>query len=146
MLVHDRGTVCGPDLENRLPSRARFRQPAPDNSLLDGPALTGYHTSCPSMDQAGTTVFWRDGRLLAVDADPTPHDLFTMDDSRNVPRRTLLLNDGRVVTSLGSDVVAFHTHLEPLAEGPWPCFRNRPNVPPCTSSTTPTCHPASGPC
>ncbi|MGW0855036.1 hypothetical protein [Streptomyces sp. NPDC002690] len=121
MLVNDRGTVCGPELENHLPSRSRFRQLAPDNTLVDGPALTGYYTSCPSMDRAGTTVFWRDGRLLAVDADLTPHDLFARDDSRNVLGRTLLLDDGLVVTSLDSDVVAFRTHLGPLAEGPWPC-------------------------
>ncbi|CAM5262045.1 putative protein OS=Streptomyces microflavus OX=1919 GN=Smic_43830 PE=4 SV=1 [Streptomyces microflavus] len=66
--------VCGPELENCLPSTSRFRQLAPDNTLVDGPPLTGYYTSYPSMDQAGTTVFWRNGRLLAVDADLTPHE------------------------------------------------------------------------
>lgn len=121
MLVNSRGTVCGPELENCLPSTSRFRQLAPDNTLVDGPPLTGYYTSYPSMDQAGTSVFWRNGRLLAVDADLTPHELFAMDDSESVLGRTLLVDDGLVVTSLGSEVVAFRTQLGPLAEGPWPC-------------------------
>ncbi|MFI8312879.1 hypothetical protein ACIGBK_19880 [Streptomyces microflavus] len=73
------------------------------------------------MDQAGTSAFWRNGRLLAVDADLTPHELFAMDDSGSVLGRTLLMDDGLVVTSLGSEVVAFRTQLGPLAEGPWPC-------------------------
>ncbi|MFE7265561.1 hypothetical protein ACFU9B_26325 [Streptomyces sp. NPDC057592] len=121
MLVDGRGTICGPELENRLPSRSRFRQLAPDNTLVDGPALTGYYTSCPAMDREGTVVFWRDGKLLAVDADLVSHELFAMDDSRNVMGRTLLLGEGRVVVSLDSEVLAFHSPLGPLAEGPWPC-------------------------
>ncbi|MEV7309835.1 hypothetical protein AB0N67_26700 [Streptomyces microflavus] len=121
MLVNGRGTVCGPELENCLPSTSRFRQLAPDNTLVDGPPLTGHYTSYPSMDQAGTSVFWRNGRLLAVDADLTPHELFAMDDSGSVLGRTLLMDDGLVVTSLGSEVVAFRTQLGPLTEGPWPC-------------------------
>ncbi|MGW2564383.1 hypothetical protein ACWCXB_35325 [Streptomyces sp. NPDC001514] len=121
MLVNEQGTICGPELENGLPSRSRFRRLAPDNTLLDGPALTGYYTSCPAMDREGTTVFWRDGKLLAVDADLTEHELFTMDDTRKVISRALLLSDGSVVVSLDSEVLAFHTPLGPLAEGPWPC-------------------------
>ncbi|MEV6165054.1 hypothetical protein AB0L71_24655 [Streptomyces sp. NPDC052052] len=121
MLVDSRGTVCGPELENCLPSKSRFRRLAPDNTLVDGPPLTGYYTSYPAMDREGTAVFWRDGKLLAVDADLDAHELFAMDDSRNVMNRTLLLGDGRVVVSLDSEVLTFHSPLGPLAEGPWPC-------------------------
>ncbi|MFE6978087.1 hypothetical protein [Streptomyces sp. NPDC057682] len=121
MLVNDRGTVCGPELENSLPSTSRFRQLAPDAVLIDGPPLSGYYTSSPAMDRAGTTVFWRDGTLLTVDADLTPCELYATDDSRNIMGRTLLLDDGLVVVPLDSEVVVFRTPLGPLAEGPWPC-------------------------
>ncbi|MFD8967811.1 hypothetical protein ACFV0C_22915 [Streptomyces sp. NPDC059568] len=121
MLVNGQGTICGPELENRLPSTSRFRRLAQGNTLVDGPSLTGYYTSCPAMDREGTTVFWRDGKLLAVDADLASHELFAMDDSRNIMGRTLLLGDGRVVVSLGSEVLSFRSALGPLAEGPWPC-------------------------
>ncbi|MFC9249508.1 hypothetical protein ACFT7S_37320 [Streptomyces sp. NPDC057136] len=121
MLVKGQCTICGPELENGLPSTSRFRRLAQDNTLVDGPSLTGYYTSCPAMDREGTTVFWRDGQLLAVDADLASHELFAMDDGQNVMGRTLLLGDGRVVVSLDSEVLAFHSSLSPLAEGPWPC-------------------------
>lgn len=69
MLVDKNGSASGPELENRLPSRSRLRRLAPDNTLVHGPALTGYYTSDPAMDCEGTAVFWRDGKLLAVDKD-----------------------------------------------------------------------------
>ncbi|MGQ4487412.1 hypothetical protein ACN6LM_004460 [Streptomyces sp. SAS_281] len=121
MLVDKNGGVCGPELENSLPSRSRFRQLAPDNSLVDGPPLTGYYTSYPAMDSEGTAVFWRDGKLLAVDTDLAGHELFAMDDSRAVIGRALLLSEGNVVVSLGNEVLVFRTPLGTLAEGPWPC-------------------------
>lgn len=121
MLVDGRGTICGPELANHLPSTSRFRRLAPDSTLVDGPPLTGYYTSFPAMDREGTVVFWRDGKLLAVDAGLKAHELFAMDDSRDVMGRTLLLREGRVVVSLGSEVLTFHSPLGPLAEGPWPC-------------------------
>ncbi|MFG3286299.1 hypothetical protein [Streptomyces sp. NPDC048111] len=121
MLIDGRGTICGPELENRLPSTSRFRRLLPDSKLVDGPPLTGYYTSYPAMDREGTAVFWRDGKLLAVDADLDSHELFAMDDNRNIMGRTLLLGDGRVVVSLDNEVLTFHSPLGPLAEGPWPC-------------------------
>ncbi|MFF1414605.1 hypothetical protein ACFVX6_33375 [Streptomyces sp. NPDC058289] len=121
MLVDKNGSASGPELENRLPSRSRFRRLAADNTLVDGPALTGYYTSDPAMDCEGTTVFWRDGKLLAVGTDLAAHELFAMDDSRSVIGRALLLNAGNVVVSLDNEVLVFRTPLGPLAEGPWPC-------------------------
>ncbi|WP_234362305.1 hypothetical protein [Streptomyces sp. IMTB 1903] len=88
---------------------------------MDGPALTGYYTSHPAMDCEGTTVFWRDGKLLAVDADLAGHELFAMDDSRTVIGRALLLSERSVAVSLDNEVLVFRTPLGPLAEGPWPC-------------------------
>ncbi|MFE5962535.1 hypothetical protein ACFYZ6_12895 [Streptomyces rubiginosohelvolus] len=121
MLVDRNGNPSGPELENSLPSRSRFRRLTPDNTLVDGPALTGYYTSDPAMDCEGTTVFWRDGKLLTVDKDLAGHELFAMDDSRAVIGRVLLLNEGRVAFSLDNEVLVFRTPLGPLAEGPWPC-------------------------
>ncbi|MFD9062337.1 hypothetical protein ACFVZ3_12530 [Kitasatospora purpeofusca] len=121
MLVGKNGGVCGPELENVLPSRSRFRRLAPDNSLVDGPPLTGYYRSYPAMDCEGTAVFWRDGKLLAVDTDLAAHELFAMDDSRAVIGRALLLSEGSVVVSLDNEVLVFRTPLGDLAEGPWPC-------------------------
>lgn len=88
---------------------------------MDGPTLTGYYTSHPAMDCEGTTVFRRDGKLLAVDTDLAGHELFAMDDSRAVIGRALLLSEGSVVVSLDDEVLVFRTPLGPLAEGPWPC-------------------------
>ncbi|MFF8846474.1 hypothetical protein ACF08N_27790 [Streptomyces sp. NPDC015127] len=121
LLVNDKGIICGPELENVLPSKSRFRRLASNNTLKDGPSLTGYYTSFPAMDHEGTTVFWRDGKLLAIDADLAAHELFAMDDDRKVIGRALLLDDGRVVVSLDSEVLAFRSPLGRLAEGPWPC-------------------------
>ncbi|MGR4878003.1 hypothetical protein ACIPUC_00990 [Streptomyces sp. LARHCF249] len=121
MLVDKNGSASGPELENRLPSRSRFRRLVPDNTLVDGPALTGYYTSYPAMDCEGTAVFWRDGKLLAVDTDLAGHELFAMDDSRAVIGRALLLSEGSVVVSLDNEVLVFRTPLGPLAEGAWPC-------------------------
>lgn len=121
MLVDKNGSVSGPELENSLPSRSRFRRLASDNTLVDGLALTGYYTSYPAMDCEGTAVFWRDGKLLAVDTDLAGHELFAMDDSRAVIGRALLLSEGSVVVSLDNEFLVFRTPLGPLAEGPWPC-------------------------
>ncbi|MEU8433834.1 hypothetical protein AB0F18_13080 [Streptomyces sp. NPDC029216] len=118
MLVDEDGSVGGPELENHLPSRSRFRWLAPDGTLVAGPALTGYYTSYPAKDREGTTVFWRDGKLLAVDADLAGHELFAMDDSRAVISRALLLNDGNVAVSLDNEVLVVRTPLGPLAGGP----------------------------
>ncbi|MFF7504165.1 hypothetical protein ACFZBM_32775 [Streptomyces lavendulae] len=101
--------------------RSRFRQLAPDGTLVAGPALTGYYTSHPAMDREGTAVFWRDGKLLAVNADLAGHELFAMDDSRAVIGRALLLNEGSVSVSLDDEVLVFRTPLGSLAEGSWPC-------------------------
>lgn len=121
MLVDKNGSASGPELESCLHSRSRFRRLAPDNSLVDGPVLTGDYTSYPAMDCEGTAVFWRDGKLLAVDADLAGHDLFAMDDSRAIIGRALLLDEGNVALSLDDEVLVFRTPLGPLAEGPWPC-------------------------
>ncbi|MFD3874734.1 hypothetical protein [Streptomyces sp. NPDC058623] len=88
---------------------------------MDGPGLTGYHTSHLAMDSEGTTVFWRDGKLLAVDKDLAGHELFAMGDSRDIVGRTLLLDEGSVALSLDDEVLVFRTPLGPLAEKPWPC-------------------------
>lgn len=74
MFVDKSGSASRPELESRLSSRSRFRRLVPGNALGDGQALTGYSTSDPAMDCEGTTVFRRDGKLLAVDKDLAGHE------------------------------------------------------------------------
>ncbi|SBT43545.1 hypothetical protein [Micromonospora auratinigra] len=134
-LIDQRGRICGPESENVLPSRSRFRVLEPDGSTRDGPALTGYHTSYPALDADGTAVFWRDGTLVAVDAGLTRHELFhRADDDRTVLSRVLLLADDTVALALDNELHLFpDTGVGPLAAGPWPCdeggLRGNPVLP-----------------
>jgi hypothetical protein len=67
-------------------------------------------------------VLWRDGKLLAINADLQARTLFTLDDDRAVMSRILLLEGGRVVFSLQNELLLFDsTGLAPLDNGPWPC-------------------------
>ncbi|WP_052720088.1 hypothetical protein [Actinoplanes rectilineatus] len=84
--------------------------------------MSGYHTTHPALDADGTAVFWRDGRLLAVDADLQARTLYAQNDDRSVMSRILLLDQGRVVFTLHDELFLFHgTGLGPLDDGPWPC-------------------------
>ncbi|NUT94064.1 MAG: hypothetical protein HOY78_18785 [Saccharothrix sp.] len=124
VLVDRHGHILGPESENTLPSRSRsrFRGLRPGGTLRDGPALSGYYTTYPALDRDGTAIFWRDGRLLAVDADFEMHELFAMDDERAVMSRVLLLDQGQAVFALKDELLAFDdTGLGPLDAGIWPC-------------------------
>jgi hypothetical protein len=121
-LIDQHGTIRGPESENTLPSRSRFRVFNPDGSMRDGSPLTGYYTSYPALDADGTAVFWRDGALLATDVGLHQHELFTMTDDRAVMSRVLLLEHGTVAFALDNELLIFRgTGLARLADGPWPC-------------------------
>lgn len=121
-LVDRHGGIRGPESENRLPSRSRFRGLGQDGSLRDGPPLSGYYTTYPALDRDGTAVFWRDGKLLTVDAGFLGRELFARPDDRGVMSRVLLLAGGQVVFALDSELLFFRdTGLGPLDAGPWPC-------------------------
>jgi hypothetical protein len=122
MLVDRHGTIRGPESENRLPSRSLFRVLNADGSLRDGPPLSGYYTTYPALDSGGTTVFWRDGKLLTVDPDLQVRQLFAREDDRAVMSRVLLLDHGRVIFALHDELLIFpDTGLAALDTGPWPC-------------------------
>ncbi|MEU4160558.1 hypothetical protein [Actinoplanes sp. NPDC026670] len=122
MLVDRHGTVRSAELENGSVSRSRFRVLNPDGSVSDGPLLSGYHTTAPALDVDGTAVFWRDGQLLAVDAERRIRTLFAEDDDRGVMSRILLLDHGQVVFALHDELfVVGGTGLARLDTGPWPC-------------------------
>ncbi|WP_405422158.1 hypothetical protein [Streptomyces erythrochromogenes] len=121
MTVDGRGTVRGPARSVTPSCTSRFRRLSTSNDRVDGPHLADHHTSHPAVDTNGTTVFWLDGKLLAVDPDMTLRALFVSDDDRSVAGRTLLLDEGRVIQSLGSEILVFRTDLAALADGPWPC-------------------------
>ncbi|WP_199444428.1 hypothetical protein [Umezawaea beigongshangensis] len=121
-LVDRHGHARGPELENVVPSRSRFRGLGPGGVLRDGPALSGYRTTYPALDRDGTAVFWRDGRLLAVDADFRMRELFAAHDERAVMSRVLLLEEGQVVFALDDELLLFgDTGLQPLDSGVRPC-------------------------
>jgi hypothetical protein len=122
VLVDRYGTIRGPELENVLPSPSRFRIFDSDGALRDGPRLSGYHTTYPALDGDGTAVFWRDGKLLAVDADLRMRELFGRDVERTAMSRVLLLDCGQLVFALGDELLVFrNTGLAALDTGPWPC-------------------------
>jgi len=121
-LIDRDGGVRGPESENILHNRSQFRGLRQDGSLRDGPTLSGYYTTYPALDSAGTAVFWRDGRLLAVDAGFELRRLFAMPDERAVMSRILLLEQGQLMLALNSDLLVFRdTGLAPLDSGVWPC-------------------------
>ncbi|HZO67965.1 MAG TPA: hypothetical protein VFB74_23455 [Kribbellaceae bacterium] len=122
MLVDRHGTIRGPESENRLPSRSLFRVLNADGSLRDGPPLSGYYTTYPALDADGSAVFWRDGRLLAIDSGLQMRELFTREDQRAVMSRVLLLDHDQIVLALDDELLAFrNTGLAALDTGPWPC-------------------------
>ncbi|WP_131816134.1 hypothetical protein [Mycolicibacterium porcinum] len=130
MLIDTEGMISGPEALYVLESESA-RAPRPyfvrldpgGNAVQQGPALSGYHTTYPALDCDGTAVFWRDGRLRALDADLEERELFAAgNDDQKVTRRVLLLEDGHVVFALNDELMIFReTGLGPLNEGIWPC-------------------------
>lgn len=120
MLADRHGTVRSRTGEGSV-SRSRFRVLNPDGSVSDGPLLSGYHTAAPALDVDGTAVYWRDGQLLAVDAERRIRTLFAEDD-RGVMSRILLLDQGQVAFARHDELfVVGGTGLARLDTGPWPC-------------------------
>ncbi len=118
-LVDRHGGVRGPGFDNVLPSRSHFRVLGDDR---EGPHLPGYHTTYPALDRDGTAVFYRDGRLVTVDADLHLREVFALPgDTRQVMSRILLLDDGRVLFALHGELFVVDTGLAALDSGPWPC-------------------------
>jgi hypothetical protein len=122
MLTDRTGKLLGIELDNRAAAQPRLRIMERDGTLSDGPRLTGYHTAYPALDRNGTTVFWRNGRLLTVDAEFALRELFmTKDDHGAVTSRVLLLEDGIVAFNLAEELFIFRTTLGPLQDSVWPC-------------------------
>jgi hypothetical protein len=124
MIVIDRhGGISGPESENVLPSRSHYARLEPDGTVRHGPALPGYYTSYPALDSDGTAVFWRDGRLRAVDRDLQARDLFTREeDKRQVISKVMLLGDGLVAFAIHDElIIVSRTGLGALDGGIWPC-------------------------
>lgn len=137
MLTDHHGAIRGPESENVLPSRSHFRGLKEDGTLRDGPALSGYYTTYPALDHAGTAVFWRDGRLLTVDSDFELRELFASDDQRSVMSRILLLDQGQIVFALCDELLLFRdTGLGPLDTSTWPCGDSNLHGNPATHLTT----------
>jgi hypothetical protein len=134
LVVDHNGTIRGPESENNVPSRSDFVVLKANGRVTHGPALTGYYTSYPAIDEHGASVFWRDGRLVTVDSDlkmRTVLSLTTSEDDRVWPSRVLLLADGLVAFALGDYqglvagveelILVENTDLGSLDGGVWPC-------------------------
>jgi hypothetical protein len=123
LLVDRNGAISGPESENVMPSRSHFVSLEPDGTVRRGPALTGYYTSYPALDREGTAVFWRDGRLHAVDRDFQMRDLFALEEeTRAVISRILLLSEERLAFALHDELFILRsTGVGPLDSGVWPC-------------------------
>jgi hypothetical protein len=122
MLIDHAGKLLGIESDNRAAIQPRLRVMERDGSLSDGPVLAGYSTTQPALDRDGTAVFWRNDKLLAVDAGLTLHELFSeKSESSSCTSRTLLLEDGIVAFALNGDLFIFRTALEPLDNSVWPC-------------------------
>jgi hypothetical protein len=122
VLIDHAGKMLGIEHDNRSTAQAKLRRLGQDGSLSDGPAVAGGNLTHPALDRDGTAVFWRDGRLLAVDAGLTLHELYSgKAESSPYLSRTLLLEDGIVAFATNGDVLLFRTALGPLEESAWPC-------------------------
>lgn len=118
ILIGRDGRMSGPESENVLPSRSDYVSLEPDGTVRRGSALPGYYTSYPALDSDGTAVFWRDGRLRAVDRDLQARVLFAREEEkRAVISKIMLLRDGRVAFALHDELII----LGPLDGGIWPC-------------------------
>jgi hypothetical protein len=122
MLIDRLGTLLGVELDNRSAAQPSLRVMERDGSLSRGTALPGYHTTHPALDRDGTAVFCRDGSLLTVDAELTPHELDRMKADRIMAMsRILLLEDGIVAFTVNDELFIFRTSLGPLEDSVWPC-------------------------
>ena len=102
-VVDHNGTIRGPESENIVPSRSHFAVLEADGRVTWGPSLNEYCTSYRAIDEHGTTVFWRDGRLVTVDSDLRMRTVLSTASSkeeRDTASRILLLADGRVAFAL----------------------------------------------
>ncbi|MFJ2636534.1 hypothetical protein ACIO6U_31920 [Streptomyces sp. NPDC087422] len=114
------GVVSIVEMENRLPSHSRYQRLAPDDTLTSGPGLPGYYTAPAAVDQEGTTVYWRNDQLTAIDAGLKAHTLAELPGT-GVTSRVLILDNGMVALTLGKELHLVPTPLAPLAASTWPC-------------------------
>jgi hypothetical protein len=122
MVIDHAGKLLGIELDTRSTAQPKLRVMERDGSHSAGPALAGRNMTHPALDRDGTAVFWRDGRLLAIDTGLTLHELFSgKDEGSPYLSRTLLLQDGMVAFAMNGDVLLCRTALGPLEESAWPC-------------------------
>ncbi len=123
VIVTEGGEIRGVEMENCLPSRMHFSVFEPDGTIRQGPHLEGYYTTCPVVSKQGTTAFWREGELHAVD--PALHRRTLWSDGgpaeKNVMTRMLLADDGTLVFGLEDELFFVPTDLGPMADSVWPC-------------------------
>lgn len=94
-----------------------------DGVIRKGPHLSSYYTAYPVLDDNSAAVFWRDGKLLAVDRDLQLHVLY--EDAGHMRftsySRILLFEGHKLVFGSGQELWIFDVDLAPMARSPWPC-------------------------
>ncbi|WP_164478615.1 hypothetical protein [Mycolicibacterium stellerae] len=147
MLVDAQGVVSGVESENTN-SAQYFVQFGADSTVEYGAELSGYYTAYPALDSQGTAVFWRDGFLLAVDAEgalsrvlspeglhvdnsaydeliiarePEPQTVYRVRGEGGLSR-VLLLEEGHVAFAQSDELIIYwQPKLGTLNDGIWPC-------------------------
>jgi hypothetical protein len=121
MLIDRAGKLLAVECDNRVAARPRIHVMGGDGSLSGGPEMAGYGMAHPALDCRGNAVLWRDGRLLAVDAELAVRELHSAKDEAAVASRVLLLEGGIVALALDGALVIFRTGLAELENSIWPC-------------------------
>jgi hypothetical protein len=121
MLVDAKGVISGVESQNNY-STQYFVRFGTDGTVQRGAELSGYYTAYPALDKHGTAVFWRDGFLLAVEADLEMRQLHELDDNRVILSRVLLLEEGHVAYAASDELIIYREpELGTLNDGIWPC-------------------------
>lgn len=118
------GEIRVVEMENVLPSRMHFSVFEPTGEVRKGPHLKRYYTTYPVLDSNGTTFFWRDGELIAVDDRLEKHVLYaepTTESYTAVLSQALIPNTDKLVFSRDNEIWVFETECAQLANSVWPC-------------------------
>lgn len=129
IVLSESGTIHVVEMENVLPAQMHFVVLEAEGELRKGPPLDGYYTAPPCIDQTGLVVFWREGRLISVDAQLNLRVLYTDDVPSKQQRFGHMLLPQRDTLAFcvntydkESELCLINTPIAPLAMSAWPCY------------------------
>ena len=139
VVMMEAGNIFGVEMENRLPSRMHFVELLLDGTVRKGPHLDGYYTTYPVATRQGMVVFWRHGKLRAIDAALREQTLWEDRGlvEKSIMTRMQVADEGTIVFGLNSELIVIPTDLGPMAVSHWPCGGgNAENNPAFLSAST----------